>query len=79
VGRHPSQGSRERVGAEGLSVRRNNSADSVATSILTGERRGRFGNAALEQLGELLGNYRPTEIVSLRFVTVVSLKKFQLF
>jgi len=39
---------------------------------------GCFGNAGLEQLGELLRNYRPAEIVALRFVTLVSLKKFQL-
>ena len=38
-----------------------------------------FGNAGFEQLGELLRNYRPAEIVALRFVTLVSLKKFQFF
>jgi hypothetical protein len=37
----------------------------------------RFGNAGFEQLGKLLGNYRPAEIVSLRLVTLVSLKKFR--
>src|SRR4029077_4875807 len=40
---------------------------------------GRLGNAGLEQLGELLGNYRTAEIVPLGLVTMVSPKKFQLF
>jgi len=33
--------------------------------------------AGLEQVSELPGNYRPAEIVSLRLVTLVGLKKFQ--
>jgi hypothetical protein len=39
----------------------------------------RFGNAGLEQLGEMLGKDRPAEIVTLRLVTEVSLKKSSSF
>ena len=38
-----------------------------------------FRYAGFEQLGELLGKHRPAEIVPLRLVTLVSLKKCQLF
>ena len=38
-----------------------------------------FCYAGFEQLGELLRKHRPAEIVSLRLVTLVSLKKCQLF
>src|ERR1035441_2636252 len=37
-----------------------------------------FWYAGFEQLGELLGKHRRTEIVPLRLVTLVSLKKCQL-
>src|ERR1700674_4944567 len=37
-----------------------------------------FRNSGLEQFGELLGNYRTAEIVSLRLVTLARLKKGQL-
>jgi len=37
----------------------------------------RFCDTGLQQLGKFLGDYRPTEIVSLRFITLVSLKKLQ--
>ena len=40
---------------------------------------GRFGYAGFEQAGELLGKHRRAEIVPLRLVTLVSLKKHQLF
>src|ERR1700730_12539963 len=40
---------------------------------------GGCGYAGFEQLGELLGDYRPAEIVSLGLVTMVSLKEGRLF
>ena len=40
---------------------------------------GRFANSGLEQCGELLRRHRPAEIVALRLVALVGLKKFQFF
>src|SRR5665213_3306094 len=38
-----------------------------------------FGHSRFEQLGKLLGRYRAAEIISLRFITLVSPEKCQLF
>src|SRR5271170_6925000 len=40
--------------------------------------RGRFWNSGLQQLGELIGRYGPAEIVSLRFITMMSLQESHL-
>jgi hypothetical protein len=40
---------------------------------------GRFWNAGLEQLGELLWKHRTAETVALRLVTLAGLQKFQFF
>jgi hypothetical protein len=58
---------------------RNISAGPVAKEYLPVNDGGRFGYAGSEQACELLGRHRRAEKVPLRFVTLVSLKKHQLF
>src|ERR1700731_4555316 len=57
----------------------NISAGPVAKKYLPVNDGGRLGYAGSEQAGELFGKHRPAEIVTLRLVTLVSLKKHELF
>jgi hypothetical protein len=57
----------------------NISAGPVAKEYLPVKEDRRFGYAGSEQAGELFGKHWSAEIVPLCFVTLVSLKKHQLF